>query len=99
MLYGVAGEPLNLTTTRLMSMQAPIFENVTQNYAWNRLKTVQQKDFYSFSNLAPSMVQREYQRAKGLKFSFLVVQMLKVHWNEAIFIQGAKSTNFQGLKF
>ena len=33
MLYGVAGEPLNLTTTHLMSMQAPIFENVTQNYS------------------------------------------------------------------
>ena len=41
MLYGIADEPLNLTTTRLMSIQvrfAPSFENVTQNHAWYRLK-------------------------------------------------------------
>ena len=42
MMYGVAGEPLNLTTTLLMSMQirfAPIFENLTKNHVWYRLKT------------------------------------------------------------
>ena len=45
MLYGVADEPLNLTTTCLMSMQvrfAPIFENFTQNRDWYRLKNVSQ---------------------------------------------------------
>ena len=36
MLYGIANEPLNLTTTPLQSVKvrfAPIFENFTQNYA------------------------------------------------------------------
>ena len=43
MLYGAADEPLNLTTTRLMSMQirfAPIFENFTQNHHWLRLQNL-----------------------------------------------------------
>ena len=35
--------------------------------------------FYSVSNFGPGMVQLKYQRAKRLKFSFLVLQMLKVH--------------------
>ena len=30
-------------------------------------------DFYSVSNFGPSMVQLKYQRAKRLKFSFLVI--------------------------
>ena len=41
MLYGVADEPLNLTTTSLMSMQVPfatIFEHFTQNHPWYCLK-------------------------------------------------------------
>ena len=45
MLYGVADESLNSTTTRLMSMQvrfAPIFENFTQNHPWYCLKNVPQ---------------------------------------------------------
>ena len=45
MLYGVADEPLNSTTTRLMSIQvrfAPIFENFTKNHAWYRLKNAPQ---------------------------------------------------------
>ena len=45
MLYGITDEPLNLTRTRLMSMQvrfAPIFENFTQNHAWYRLKNLLQ---------------------------------------------------------
>ena len=45
MLYGVANEPLNLTTTPLPSVQvpsAPIFENFTQNHAWYRLKNLPQ---------------------------------------------------------
>ena len=51
--------------------------------------------FYSVSNLDLGTVQLKYQRAKRLKFSF---RCSKCTRNEAFFIQGAKSTNFQGLK-
>ena len=45
MLYGIADEALNLTTTPLRWVQvrfAPIFENFTQNHAWYRLKNMPQ---------------------------------------------------------
>ena len=43
------------------------------------------------------MVQFKYYKAKRLKFS-LVFRCSKCTRNEAFFIQGEKSTNFQGLK-
>ena len=51
--------------------------------------------FYcSFSNLGPGMVQLKYQRAKRLKFSFSVLQMLKVNQEWVIFYSRWKITNF-----
>ena len=35
--------------------------------------------FYSVSHFGPGMAQLKYQRAKRLKFFFLVLYMLKVH--------------------
>ena len=55
--------------------------------------------FYSVSNVGPGMVQLKYQRAKRLKFSSEFFRCSKCTRNEAFFIQGAKSTNLQGLKF
>ena len=45
--------------------------NLSKNYLIDFL--------YSVSNLGLGMVPLKYQRAKRLKFSFLVLQMLKVH--------------------